>query len=124
MTSDVIDAIEDSIQTKLKLKNESETINKIGQLVSNSINSGGKVVMFGNDSSATDAQHIVAELVGRYQIDRKGLAAVALTTNTSILTAIGNDFSYDEVFSRQIEALVDANDIVIGISTVVTHKMS
>ena len=82
-----------------------------------SLNQGGKILIFGNGGSAADAQHIAAELVGRYKVERKGLAAIALTTDTSVLTAIGNDYGYDRVFDRQVEALANKGDIVIGIST-------
>jgi len=78
---------------------------------------GGKILIFGNGGSAADAQHIAAELVGRYKLERKGLAAIALTTDTSVLTAIGNDYGYHHVFNRQIEALANEGDVVIGIST-------
>lgn len=82
-----------------------------------SLNQGGKILIFGNGGSAADAQHIAAELVGRYKVERKGLAAIALTTDTSVLTCIGNDYGYDRVFDRQVEALANKGDIVIGIST-------
>ena len=78
---------------------------------------GGKVVVFGNGGSAADAQHLAGELTGHYQRDRRPLAAVSLTTDTSVLTAIANDYDYERVFERQVEALVDAADVVIGIST-------
>jgi D-sedoheptulose 7-phosphate isomerase len=81
------------------------------------LEAGGKLIFFGNGGSAADAQHLVAELTGRYLRERKALAAIALTTNTSSLTAIGNDYSYDEVFSRQIEAIGNKGDVAIGIST-------
>jgi D-sedoheptulose 7-phosphate isomerase len=81
------------------------------------LKSGGKIILFGNGGSAADAQHIAAELVGRYLRDRRALAAFALTTNTSNLTAIANDYTYEQVFSRQIEAIGDKGDIAIGIST-------
>ena len=81
------------------------------------LNNGGKILIFGNGGSAADAQHIAAELVGRYKIERKGLAAIALTTDTSILTAVSNDYGYGHVFDRQIEALARESDVVIGIST-------
>jgi D-sedoheptulose 7-phosphate isomerase len=82
-----------------------------------SLNHGGKILIFGNGGSAADAQHIAAELVGRYKVERKGLAAIALTTDTSTLTAIGNDYGYDRVFDRQVEALANKGDVAIGIST-------
>ncbi len=82
-----------------------------------SLNNGGKILIFGNGGSAADAQHIAAELVGRYKVERKGLAAIALTTDTSALTSIGNDYGYKHVFDRQVEALANEGDVVIGIST-------
>ena len=78
---------------------------------------GGKVLLFGNGGSAADAQHIAAELAGKYYYERPPLPAVALNTNTSLLTAIGNDYSFAQVFARQIEALAEADDVAIGIST-------
>ena len=81
------------------------------------LTNGGKILIFGNGGSAADAQHIAAELVGRYKLERKGLAAIALTTDTSVLTAVGNDYGYHYVFNRQIEALANQGDVVIGIST-------
>ena len=82
-----------------------------------SLKNGGKILIFGNGGSAADAQHIAAELVSRYKTERKGLAAVALTTDSSILTAIGNDYGFDKIFVRQIEALACPGDVAIGIST-------
>jgi len=82
----------------------------------------GKILILGNGGSAADAQHIAAELVGRYKSERKGLAAIALTTDTSIITSISNDYGYSNVFERQIEALANERDVVIGISTGGTSK--
>ena len=82
-----------------------------------SLRSGGKLLVMGNGGSAADAQHFAAEFVGRFLMERKALPAIALTTDTSILTAIGNDYGFDEVFNRQVEALANAGDIVVGIST-------
>jgi D-sedoheptulose 7-phosphate isomerase len=82
-----------------------------------SLQDGGKILIFGNGGSAADAQHIAAELVGRYKVERKGLAAIALTTDSSALTCIANDYSYDHIFSRQVESLANSKDIIIGIST-------
>ena len=87
-----------------------------------SLKNDGKILILGNGGSAADAQHIAAELVSRYKTERQGLAAIALTTDTSILTAIGNDYGYEKVFSRQIEALAKPGDVVIGISTGGTSK--
>lgn len=80
-------------------------------------NNGNKVLLFGNGGSAADAQHIAAELVGRFKLQRRGLPAIALTTDTSIITALGNDYTFEYVFCRQVEALAQKGDIVIGIST-------
>lgn len=81
------------------------------------VTSNRRVLVCGNGGSASDAQHFVAELVGRFERERKPLAAVALSTDTSILTAVGNDYGFDHVFSRQVQALGQADDILIGIST-------
>ena len=78
---------------------------------------GKKILLFGNGGSAADAQHLAAEFVGRFRRERRGLAAIALTTDTSILTAIANDYGYDDVFARQVEALCTEGDVVVGIST-------
>lgn len=93
------------------------TIAKIADTISRSLRSGGKVLLAGNGGSASDAQHIAAEFVGRYISDRAPLAAIALTTDTSALTAIGNDYGFDHVFERQLRALGKKGDVFIGIST-------
>jgi len=87
------------------------------ELIVAAYRAGGKVVLFGNGGSAADAQHIACELVGKFMLERQALPAIALTTNTSTLTAIANDYGYDVTFTRQVEALVNDGDIVIGIST-------
>ena len=89
----------------------------VAEAIAASLKQGGSVLVFGNGGSAADAQHFAAELVGRYEKERPGWPAVALTTDTSALTAIGNDYGFDRVFARQIEALGKAGDIAIGIST-------
>ena len=86
-------------------------------IVSEAIVDGKKLLIFGNGGSAADAQHIAAELTGRYKSERRGLPAIALTTDTSALTAIGNDYGYKEVFKRQVEALAKKGDVALGIST-------
>lgn len=88
----------------------------VTQLVE-TFNSGGKLLVMGNGGSAADAQHFVAEIVGRFKMERRGLPAIALSTDTSILTAIGNDYGFDKVFRRQVEALAIPGDMVVGIST-------
>ncbi len=87
------------------------------QLIARCLEAGGKVLIFGNGGSAADAQHFAAELVNRFQMERAALAAVALTTDTSVLTSIGNDRSFGLVFARQVEALGRAGDVAVGIST-------
>jgi D-sedoheptulose 7-phosphate isomerase len=88
-----------------------------GRRMSDALQAGGKVLVFGNGGSAADAQHLAAELVGRYLYDRPGLPALALTTDTSALTAIGNDMGYESVFRRQVEAHGRKGDVAIGITT-------
>ena len=92
-------------------------IENCAQLMCQALGQGNKIIIMGNGGSAADAQHFAAELVGRFLKNRKALAAIALTTDTSILTAVANDFGYDQVFSRQIEALANHGDVVVGIST-------
>lgn len=92
-------------------------ISDVGIAMQNCIKNGGKILLMGNGGSAADSQHIAAEIVGRYKKERKGLAAIALTTDTSILTSVGNDYGYDYIFARQIEGLCRPEDLVIGITT-------
>ncbi len=99
---------------------DEEIVDKVVEITAVSIETirnGGKLVVFGNGGSAADAQHIVTELVSRFKRERKALPALSLNNNVSILTAVANDYSYDSVFARQVEALVNENDVVIGIST-------
>jgi D-sedoheptulose 7-phosphate isomerase len=96
------------------IANQIETASKI---CINSLKNGGKILIMGNGGSAADAQHIAAELVGRYKTERKGLPAIALTTDTSVITSIANDYGFLHVFDRQVEALAHKGDVVIGIST-------
>ncbi|MGY8642835.1 MAG: D-sedoheptulose 7-phosphate isomerase [Verrucomicrobiales bacterium] len=100
----------------------SETIAEIAELVIQSLEAGGKICFFGNGGSAADSQHFAAEFVVRFTRNRKPLASIAFTTDTSILTAAGNDFGYESVFARQVEGLCQPNDLVIGISTSGTSK--
>lgn len=93
------------------------TINDIANLLIESLRAGNKILFFGNGGSAADSQHIAGELVGKFRRVRKAMPAIALTTDTSILTSIGNDFGYDYVFARQIEGLGQPGDVAIGIST-------
>jgi len=92
-------------------------IAEAGERIVETLKRGNKILLCGNGGSAADAQHIAAELTGRYKTERRGLPAVALTTDTSALTAIGNDYGYDRVFERQTEALAREGDLLLGIST-------
>lgn len=87
------------------------------ELALETINKNKKIILMGNGGSAADAQHIAAEFTGRYKIERKGLPAIAITTDTSALTAIGNDYGYDAVFERQVEAIANEGDLIVGISS-------
>jgi D-sedoheptulose 7-phosphate isomerase len=124
--------IEASIATKQSLLRSPKvvlTVAKVSEILVNALKQGNKVLLFGNGGSAADAQHIVAEFVGRFTFDRPALPALALSVNTSCVTAIGNDYGFDQVFSRQLEALARPGDIAIGISTSgnsanVLHAMS
>ncbi len=93
------------------------SVGKIAEAITASLSEGGKVLLCGNGGSAADAQHIAAELVGRYEGERAPLAAIALTTDTSALTAIGNDYGFDHVFERQVQGLGKIGDVLIAIST-------
>ena len=116
-----IDAIlRESVRAKEELRrqaSELEKIEKVSKLMVKALKNGKKVILFGNGGSAADAQHIACELTGRFKLERRGLPVIALTTNTSVLTAIANDYGYDRVFSRQVEGIVEQGDVVIGIST-------
>lgn len=118
MDKEIRKIIQDSIEVKKQvLKTQTGAISKIAQIVINCLKNNGKIIIFGNGGSAADSQHIAAELVGRFQKNRKALAAIALTTDTSILTSLANDYGFENVFSRQIEALGKKNDLAIAIST-------
>lgn len=95
---------------------------KAYEIIKIALENGKKLLIFGNGGSAADAQHFAAELSGRYKTERKGLSAIALSTDTSALTAIGNDYGYEYVFSRQVEAIAKQGDVVFGISTSGTSK--
>lgn len=90
---------------------------RFAELVQTTLSRGGKVLFMGNGGSAADSQHLAAELVGRFQTERRGLAAIALSTDTSILTSVGNDYGFERIFSRQVEALCRPDDLLVGIST-------
>lgn len=118
MKDQIRSMIEESIETKKKV-NEFilKDIESAAKLVISTIKSGKKIMLAGNGGSASQASHIAAEFVGRYKIERKGLPSIALTTDTSVITAWSNDYSYDTLFSRQIEALGSKGDVFIAITT-------
>lgn len=111
------DHIEESIRVKQALLGMTEPIERAAALLVERLKSGGRVVIFGNGGSAADSQHFAAEMVGRLEVDHGSLPVLALTTDTSILSAVANDFGYDQVFARQVNAFVRAGDVAIGIST-------
>ena len=118
----IIQLFDNSIDTIKKCTLLSSEINSAVNLIINSIKNGNKLVVFGNGGSAADAQHIAAELIGRFKLERKSFPAISLTTDSSILTSLGNDYSFDVIFSRQCESLIVNGDVVIGISTSGTSK--
>jgi len=118
MRDRIKDIFLESIRVKEQLlHNNIGEIIEIAEIVIDSLKKNGKLILFGNGGSASDSQHIAAELIGRFKKDRNALAAIALTTNTSILTSLANDYGYDIIFAKQIEALGQKNDVVMAIST-------
>ena len=117
LTTWITDEIQESLAVKSKLARCADQIAEAGSSIVTRLRAGGKLIAFGNGGSAADAQHIAAEFVGRYQAKRKALAAIALTTDSSCLTAIGNDFGFEEIFSRQLEAIGKPDDVAFAIST-------
>jgi D-sedoheptulose 7-phosphate isomerase len=118
MRDKIKDILLESIQVKEDLLHDYlDKIIEITTLIIDALKKDGKVLLFGNGGSASDSQHIAAELIGRFKKDRNALPAIALTTNTSIITSLANDYGYEIVFSKQIEALGRKNDVAIGIST-------
>jgi D-sedoheptulose 7-phosphate isomerase len=116
----IINEIEKSIEVKTNVLNDNKIIEQLSSLVNNciqSLNSGGKIIFCGNGGSFADSQHLAAEFISRLRFDRAPLASIALGTNSSNMSAIGNDYGYDQVFKREILALGNSNDIFIPIST-------
>ena len=109
--------IENTSKIILELKSIIPEINKTINIISKCLIKGNKIVLFGNGGSAADAQHFVAEFIGRFQKERKSYPAISLTSDSSILTSLSNDYSFDSIFSRQCESLVNLDDVVIAIST-------
>jgi D-sedoheptulose 7-phosphate isomerase len=110
--------VSESLRVKSAFFQENkQSIGRTAETIAHALKNGRKMLFFGNGGSAADSQHLAAEMVGRFGPDRAPMPAIALTTDTSILTAVGNDYGYEKVFSRQIEALGQAGDAAIGIST-------
>ena len=118
MRDKIKDKLLESIQVKEELMRSCITeIVQIVDCIIDCLKRGGKIIFFGNGGSAADSQHLAAEFVGRFKKDRRALAAVALTTDTSILTSLANDYGYEVIFAKQIEALGNKGDVAVGIST-------
>ena len=115
MIKDELQAHKETIERTMELM--IPQIEEATKIVVETLKNGNKILLCGNGGSASDAQHIVAELTGRYKTERRGLPAIALNTDTSAMTAISNDYGYDRVFDRQVEALGREGDLLIGIST-------
>ena len=114
----ILNILEDSLLVKRSfIEGNIDTIIKAVEVIATCISAGHKILIFGNGGSAADAQHLAAEFVNRFKIERPPLAAIALTTDTSLLTSIGNDYHFDEIFSKQVKALGNRDDIAWGIST-------
>ena len=111
------EAIQHAVEALRALAGEGAAVEAAGRTIVESLRGGGKLLVLGNGGSAADAQHIAAELVGRYLKERRGLAAVALTVNTSTLTAVANDYGYERIFARQLEALGRPGDVCLALST-------
>jgi D-sedoheptulose 7-phosphate isomerase len=118
LLTDIVREIQESIAVKQELARVAiPLIAEAARLIIASVRIGGKLIAFGNGGSAADAQHLAAELVGRYRADRSAIAAIALTTDSSALTAISNDFGFENIFSRQLEGIGKPGDVVLAIST-------
>ena len=117
MQSKISGILRDAVSSKQRLLGHTAPIEQSARLLIDAFAAGGKVLVCGNGGSAADAQHMAGELVGRFQKERRGLPCVALTTDSSIVTACANDLGYEEVFARQVEAMGTAEDVLVGIST-------
>lgn len=117
MTNMIENAFDEIANNFTKLKQKSSVVEQIAQLWIEALTSGNKVIFCGNGGSAADSQHLAAELMGRYKFDRAPMPAMSLTVDTSALTAIGNDYGYDKVFSRQLRGIGNKGDVLVGIST-------
>lgn len=117
MINDIKNSFKQISENFVKIQDKASTIEQISQLWINALAQGKKVIFCGNGGSAADSQHLAAELMGRYKFDRNPMPAMSLTVDTSALTAIGNDYGYDKVFSRQLRGIGNEGDVLVGIST-------
>lgn len=117
MEKEILQEIQESIEAKEGLKLIAPAIAQAAEMIIERLKEGGKIIVCGNGGSAADAQHVAVELVGRFEAERRAIPCIAITTNTSNLTAIANDYDFDRIFERQVEALAAPCDVVIGIST-------
>jgi D-sedoheptulose 7-phosphate isomerase len=115
--SKISQLFDQSIATISNSKTLEKSIQNVIDKIITCFENGNKIIIFGNGGSAADSQHFAAEFIGRFLLERQSLPAISLTTDTSILTSLGNDYTFDNIFSRQCESLVEKNDIVFGIST-------
>ena len=113
----ITNQIDEAISNLVELKNFSKKIRQIALICNKTIRNGRKIIFCGNGGSAAQSQHLTAELVGRYKLDRPAISAISLTVDTSNITAISNDYNYESVFSRQLEAIGNEGDTLIGLST-------
>ncbi|MFH0979317.1 MAG: D-sedoheptulose 7-phosphate isomerase [Candidatus Woesearchaeota archaeon] len=117
MKQQIIDLVDEHFSLRKQVLENADQLEKAATAIIDCLKSKHKVLVAGNGGSAADSQHFVAELVGRFKMERKGLPAIALTTDSSILTAVANDYGFDRVFERQVEALCQEGDCFIGITT-------
>jgi D-sedoheptulose 7-phosphate isomerase len=118
MKDKIVKIFEDSIEVKKKfVEGHVDTIIEVANVIAGAFNKGKKVLLFGNGGSATDASHLAAEFINRFQKERPSLPAIALNTDMAVITAIANDYDFSEIFSKQLKSLSDEGDVAIGIST-------
>jgi len=119
MKNEIINMINESIDVKKQIVNSDlvDEIDKAAKIIINTYKNGGKILICGNGGSAADSQHVAGELINKFRINRRPLGAIALSTDSSVITSIGNDFSFDEIFKKQVEGNGKSGDVLIGIST-------
>jgi D-sedoheptulose 7-phosphate isomerase len=118
MKDKIVKIFEESIEVKKKfIEGHVDAIMEVANVIANAFNKGKKLILFGNGGSATDASHLAAEFINRFQKERPSLPAIALNTDMAVITAIANDYDFSEIFSKQLKSLSDEGDVVIGIST-------